>query len=260
MTLKMAAPSYFNRINFIIKNIGSGSRVLNVGCGDGYVDRFLKKKFKKVYSIDINKSDLKIAKSINPEKNVIYKEESASNLPFKNDFFDAVVCTELIEHIPDDKKVIKEIYRVLKKNGRLMLTIPHKKYNFSYDPINYIYERLLGNYFHFGMYGFGHLRLYTEENIIGLLADFKNVNIKKDLHFFNGIFENTYILNLLQPLVKSDPKNLTGSAKDLKKLKKNVIKDPPKFMQMARSIVIWADRITNISSKKGFQLLAACRK
>lgn len=48
----------------------------------------------------------------------------ASNLPVETGSFDAVLCTEVLEHVPDPVAVVRELGRVLKPDGRLMLTAP----------------------------------------------------------------------------------------------------------------------------------------
>jgi SAM-dependent methyltransferase len=49
---------------------------------------------------------------------------SATALPFQSDSFDCIVCTEVLEHVPEPINVLKEFRRVLKKNGMLFLTTP----------------------------------------------------------------------------------------------------------------------------------------
>ena len=49
---------------------------------------------------------------------------SATALPFQNDSFDCIVCTEVLEHLPEPINVLNEFRRVLKKNGMLFLTTP----------------------------------------------------------------------------------------------------------------------------------------
>jgi ubiquinone/menaquinone biosynthesis C-methylase UbiE len=45
-------------------------------------------------------------------------------LTYENDFFDLIICNHVLEHIPDDKKAISEMYRALKKGGKAVITVP----------------------------------------------------------------------------------------------------------------------------------------
>ncbi|WP_456376731.1 class I SAM-dependent methyltransferase [Lutibacter sp.] len=47
------------------------------------------------------------------------------NIDFKNEVFDIVICNQVIEHVPDDKKAIKELLRVLKKDGFVQMSVPY---------------------------------------------------------------------------------------------------------------------------------------
>tara|TARA_Y100000031_G_scaffold153650_1_gene199400 strand:+ start:1001 stop:1471 length:471 start_codon:yes stop_codon:yes gene_type:complete len=57
---------------------------------------------------------------------VNFKSASILDLPFEDDKFDSVICSEVLEHIEDDQKAIQELYRVLKREGLLILTVPSK--------------------------------------------------------------------------------------------------------------------------------------
>jgi len=46
------------------------------------------------------------------------------NIPFENDSFDVILCNHVLEHVQDDKKAIKEIHRVMKKDGFAILQVP----------------------------------------------------------------------------------------------------------------------------------------
>ncbi len=84
----------------------------------------------------------------------LYIEADAVSLPFKNDLFSAVVCSEVLEHLPDDLAALKEIARVMARDGALILTFPHRRFYFANDDrfvehyrryeINEIEEKLKG--------------------------------------------------------------------------------------------------------------------
>lgn len=260
MSLKELAPNYYIRLKRVIELAGSGKRILDVGCGDGFLESKLKKNFKEIYGIDLNETDLAIAKILNPEKRINFVKASASKLPFKNDFFDVVVCTEVIEHIKEDSIVIDEIKRVLKRKGKLIITTPDKKFPFLYDPINYFLMRLSNKHIPIGVWGFGHIKLYDSEDMIKLLKGFKVKKIIKDPHMLTALIENYYLMNILQPLTKSNPKNQEKSLKDVKTLKKRILSKPPLFLIKLRDLFIKLDNFFYGNKEIGINMIVEAIK
>lgn len=97
--------------------------ILDAGCGEGKTALKVAKKCKKVYGIDIAKNAFTQSKSKAP-KNVVFKKMNLENLKFKNNTFDKIFCIETLEHVLHPKKAIKEMKRVLKKQGILVLSYP----------------------------------------------------------------------------------------------------------------------------------------
>jgi SAM-dependent methyltransferase len=62
---------------------------------------------------------------------VTVRANLATALPFKDAVFDGAICTEVLEHVPDDTVVIREIARVLKPGARLIVSVP---FSFRYHP------------------------------------------------------------------------------------------------------------------------------
>ncbi len=80
------------------------------------------------------------------------------DLPFKDESFDFILCNHVLEHIPDDKKAMKEIFRILKKGGTAILQIPqdlNREETFQDDSITDPRERakIFGQYDHVRIYG-----------------------------------------------------------------------------------------------------------
>lgn len=87
---------------------------LDIGCREGYQTEFLKNKGYKVSSIDIEKSI--------PECIVM---DANKRLKFKDNSFDLIWCSEVIEHLDDPKFSVGEFRRVLKPGGKMILTTPN---------------------------------------------------------------------------------------------------------------------------------------
>lgn len=146
-----------------------GDRILDVGCGDGFY-LFLLSNLGiklKLYGTDFDPLALKSAK-INLKGIPLKQADLMKKLPFKDNFFDKVVMSEVAEHLPDDVKGLKEIKRVLKKGGMLCLTVPNANYPFMWDPVNKIMEMFTGNHIKDGFWAglwFNHIRLYTVDQM-----------------------------------------------------------------------------------------------
>lgn len=98
--------------------------LLDLGCASGYYTSYFSKNAIETFGVDPNPEFIKEAKEKYPKIN--FKASKAEALPFKNNFFDAVLLLDVLEHVEDDKKTIDEVYRVLKPGGILILTTPHK--------------------------------------------------------------------------------------------------------------------------------------
>ncbi len=101
-----------------------GKKFLDVGCGLGFFASRAGELGAKVYGIDIGEKLVKKSKQRYPDGK--FSVASAVELPYRDNTFDLVLCTEVIEHVNNQNKVISEIFRVLKKDGYLVLTTPNK--------------------------------------------------------------------------------------------------------------------------------------
>lgn len=103
--------------------IRNGSVILDIGGYDGLIATKLQSmKNIDISIIDIDKQGLKLAQ----DKGLKTIYASCLDLPIKNESADIVLALDLIEHVDDDGKLLKELHRVTKETGKLILTTPMK--------------------------------------------------------------------------------------------------------------------------------------
>lgn len=103
------------------------------------------------------------------------------SLPFENDAFDLILCNHVLEHIPDDRQAMTELFRVLKKGGTLIAQVPldaSRAKSFEDDTVTDSKERalLFGQYDHVRVYG---KDFYARLEEVGFAV--KAVNLLKKL-------------------------------------------------------------------------------
>ena len=111
----------------------AGDRVLDLGCGEGrhVIASYLEQDI-TVIGVDLSFHDLqssveKIAPFIDhskQEKQCYFSCASALQLPFADNSFDKVICSEVLEHIPDYEAALAEIQRILKPSGLFCVSVP----------------------------------------------------------------------------------------------------------------------------------------
>lgn len=168
-------------------NNSTGKKVLDVGCGTGEI--LNKIVTKKRYGVDISKAALTDSRK---EDNII-KYGWAEKIPFKDDFFDVVICSEILEHVIDVDTVLNEIKRVLTKKGVLVISVPNealiKKFKQFLKSIC-IYNLILGT--KVKMEYEVHLRILTEKSLRHFLAK-NNFRIRR-LFYSPFYFLGTHII------------------------------------------------------------------
>lgn len=120
-------------VDYTLFKLEAGDTVLDLGCGEGrhVISSYAHGEQINSFGVDLALDDLKITQ----EKFAPFAEDgsnkhfglasaNALQLPFANNSFDKIICSEVIEHIPDYHGALAEIQRVLKPGGTLALSVP----------------------------------------------------------------------------------------------------------------------------------------
>jgi GT2 family glycosyltransferase/glycosyltransferase involved in cell wall biosynthesis/SAM-dependent methyltransferase len=103
-----------------------GQKVLDTGCGVGYGSAHVAEVASFVVGIDNDARAVGFARGHYGRANVGYLVGDCQRLPFQSQAFDVVTSFELIEHLPDAKRYLEEVRRVLKQSGTLVVSTPNR--------------------------------------------------------------------------------------------------------------------------------------
>jgi SAM-dependent methyltransferase len=123
LTLKTSLFNYRFRKWKIAKHVPAKGRILDIGSGTAPVSPDLK----RTVVADLSEEAM---------RNVICDEKAVTSITamtFDTASFDCVLCSEVLEHIPDDLKALSEVRRVLKPGGTLVVTVPFQKRYWAED-------------------------------------------------------------------------------------------------------------------------------
>lgn len=164
-------------------NLKPNDVVLDAGCGLGrHVRQLARMPELKIFGIDKNAwalSETRKSMETMPDaasKDYLVSIADINKLPFADASFDCIICSEVLEHIPDHKNAIKELDRILKPQGTLVVSVPR-----------YFAERICWfiSRDYYNEEG-GHIRIYRKNQLRGMLTSqgFKcwKINYKHALH------------------------------------------------------------------------------
>jgi len=158
-------------VDFKKFDIIAGYRILDIGCGSGR-HTCAAYRFKNVVAIG---ADLNHAELVEAKERLKFHDQLGENgggiwgltmadvsaLPFEDHFFDLVICSEVLEHIPEDQSAARELTRVLKPGHNLVISVPR----FWPERICWALSSEYTNSDN------GHIRIYRKKKLIALLEN-----------------------------------------------------------------------------------------
>jgi ubiquinone/menaquinone biosynthesis C-methylase UbiE len=161
----------------------SKKKVLDVGCGNGYVLKNYAKEGAQVYGVDITPASIDLCKKRFNLNNISgnFQVANAEELPFPDNYFDCVSSMGVLHHVPNTEKAVSEIFRVLKPGGRLIVMFYYKnsflyRMNFS---IRSIFENKTKQQMVNEFDGIGNPKgwVYSKSDLRILLKNFNDVKM-----------------------------------------------------------------------------------
>ena len=118
------AREYYRRyVNFVTEHLPKQpARVLDIGCGAGWSTLMMREAGHDAHGLDLYPSDRVEVRAF---ADIPYTQGDAQHLPFADATFDAVAMYQVLEHVPEPELALREIMRVLRPGGRLVVVGPN---------------------------------------------------------------------------------------------------------------------------------------
>ena len=194
------------------------SLILDVPCGRGfYLERYRYiEPTATLIGIELDDDTVRMAQAALP--GAALGRAAIERLPFRNDTFDAAICSEVLEHVTDDGDALVEVARVVRPGGLIAITVPHAEYPFWWDPINRTLERTSGRHISRGpLAGIwaNHVRLYRRDELVDVVrrCELELLELRSFTHHCLP-FSHNLVYGIGKPLLdrRLVPRSLVGAA------------------------------------------------
>lgn len=163
--------------------------IVDFGCGNGQIIQEMKKinPLANYVGLDVSGAALKSAEAILPDCK-FYKIEDGGKFPLNDDSADFIFSSEVIEHIYDTENAFKELARILKPGGKILLTTPYHGFIKNLLIILFAFNK------HFNPIG-AHIRFFTKKTLLNLLNK-NNLKVIK-IGYYGRIYSISHSIFIL---------------------------------------------------------------
>ena len=150
----------------LLLNRGPGERILDIGSGTGMILKILE-EFGQAFGMEMSQEAIQFLRKRNLKR--IVRSDAEQVLPFKNGSFSLITCLDVLEHLDHDTALLKEMIRVCKEGGYVLVTVP--AFNLLWSP----HDAALH-----------HRRRYTRTRLLGQVGGLDGQVVKAS--YFNFMF------------------------------------------------------------------------
>ncbi len=194
--------------------------ILDCACGRGFYLNMLRTVSQcKLVGLELDSDVIaKAYRNVGQLPHITLSQANIYQQPYPANRFDAVILSEILEHVDDDVRGLKEVFRVLKPGGVVAITVPNANYPFWWDPINKSLETVFRTHIGKGpLAGIwaNHVRLYTAEQLRKAVLDAGFI-LEEERSFTHNSFPfiHNIVYGLGKPLLESGalPANMAKAA------------------------------------------------
>ena len=211
MTRNEADMAFKKRVQTIFEWVEpqDGQTILDCACGRGfYLNMVRYASGARLVGLELEREIItKAQRNVGHLPDITLTQGNIYRLPFPDSYFDAVILSEILEHVDDDVAGLREVYRVLKPGGVVAITVPNANYPFLWDPINKTLETLFDTHIQHGpLAGIwaNHVRLYERDQLReAVTAAGFSAEAERSFTHYSFPFIHNLVYGLGKPLLES---------------------------------------------------------
>lgn len=122
---KILIKNFYSSLISLVKSL-KPETILDAGCGEGFtMDTLSKNRIaERIEGVEYSKESIILGKKLFP--NLTFRQGTVYKLPYKDNSFDLIICTEVLEHLEESAKALREMLRVSKKY--LIVSVPNEPF------------------------------------------------------------------------------------------------------------------------------------
>ncbi len=116
----------YKKMKIVLEYVKGGESLIDIGCGTGEFILQLKERFDRLVGIDASLHAIEFtAGRVGKDKSILLECGELNSFHFPTDYFNVCLCLDVLEHVRNLYPLVKEIYRILRPGGEIIVTVPN---------------------------------------------------------------------------------------------------------------------------------------